>query len=131
MKKVVCSVLAALLCLTVLAACSAPPLPEGVTEESLGKAATATIEQLNDCDYETLKASMDETMLKAIEEANFNASWDAERETLGAYKGEKSSQYTSQKGYAIAIVQAEYEQKTLTYTLSYNADLTLAGLFYK
>jgi hypothetical protein len=33
--------------------------------------------------------------------------------------------------YAVAVVVAEYEDQTFTYTISFNTDMQLAGLYYK
>ena len=33
--------------------------------------------------------------------------------------------------YAVAVAQAKYEKKSFTYTISFDTDMNLAGIYYK
>lgn len=128
-----CALCAALLCGCLclgLAGCGAS-LPEGVTQDDVTQAAAATVAALNSRDYDALTASMNETMTAALDKEKLAAAWEPFSEKMGAFSSIAKTRVGASKGYAVAVVTADYAAGTVTFTLSYDADLKLAGLYFK
>ncbi|MEG0910646.1 MAG: DUF3887 domain-containing protein [Ruthenibacterium sp.] len=130
MKKILKLTFCLTLCVFLLAACG-EKLPEGITEEDVKSHASATVLSLNAKDYDTLNASMTPEMTDALSKSPLADVWEPFAEKLGAFKQIDKVTVGAQKGLAIAVVNASYENAKATFTLSYDADYRLAGLFFK
>ena len=119
--------LAAALC---LCACTAS-VPEGMDEEQVKQAAEQTIRLLDEQDYTALMHTMDETMRDAITEQQWADTWQPYADSLGALVEVESHSLVEQDGYAVDVAKAAYENGTLTFTLSYDTEYRLAGLYMK
>ena len=133
MKKSFSLLAAALLvcaCLA-LSGCGAAALPGTLTEDDVTKAATDTVSQLNDKDYAALLASCGDTMTKALDGDALATAWEPFYAKAVTYSSITDTTVTASKGYAVAIVTAQYENAKAVFTLSYDADLKLEGLYFK
>ena len=129
MKKAIA--VTAILCLTFLLVACAAKLPEGMTEESVTNAAQETVAQLTDKKYDDLITTMTDDMKSALTAEKLGEVWDPVEKKAGAFKSIKKTTIGSKDGYAVAVVNAEYEKATITFTLSYTTDMKLGGLFFK
>lgn len=130
MKKIV-SVLCAALCLALLLAACGAKVPEGMEEEKVKTAAETTVKQLDARDYEALMATMDDTMKAAATAEEWAATWQPVADQLGAFVEIEKHSLVAKDGYAVDVAQAKFENGSLTFTLSYNTDYQLGGLFMK
>lgn len=132
MKKIRFLAAAALaVCLALaLGGCGAS-LPDGMQEDEVKKAAEATVSQLAGEDYEGLVASMDEVMKASTTLEDWQAVWQPIAAQVGAFEKIESHALASKDGYAVDVVKVKYANAALTFTLSYNADYQLSGLYVK
>ncbi|MEF9970544.1 MAG: DUF3887 domain-containing protein [Ruthenibacterium sp.] len=130
MKKIFKLAFCLTLCVFLLAACG-EKLPEGVTEEAVKSHASTTVLSLNNKDYDALNKSMTPEMVDALSASPLGDVWEPFAEKLGAFKQIDKVTVGAQKGLAVAVVNASYENAKATFTLSYDAEYHLAGLFFK
>lgn len=134
MKKLF-SLAALLLTVLLLAACGPTPLPDGVTQEALTQKATDVMDLLNAQDYEALTLQFKEEYQPQLTEESWHEAMDASFSEMGAFTEYKNIQTMGQKAqdsdevYAVAVVLCSYENGEMTFTLTFESDLTLIGLF--
>lgn len=126
-------VLLAVMSLAVLGGCAAK-LPEGFDETEVQAAAENVIDLLNKRDSEGLTALMTEEM-KAVMTEDIQAQIFALLDSSGAFQeilGLKMAGST-QNGvtYVAVAAKAKYEKSEITYTISFDQDIKLAGLYLK
>ena len=126
-------VLLAVMSLAVLGGCAAK-LPEGFDETEVQAAAENVIDLLNKRDSEGLTALMTEEM-KAVMTEDIQAQIFALLDSSGAFQeilGLKMAGST-QHGvtYVAVAAKAKYEKSEITYTISFDQDMKLAGLYLK
>lgn len=134
--KRIFALLAAALVLFAAGCTPVPPLPEGFDEDTLMQAAKDTIALLNAQDIDGLRAVSSDTLNTGLTDETLSAVYTAlsaggafveygEAATFGA------DDKTTGVQYAVVVMQAKYESKTFTYTLSFDTDMKLVGLYYK
>lgn len=135
MKKVLIFFLA--LCLMFgLSGCGAS-LPDSFEEESVLNAAKATVEKINALDYEGVTGELREDLKEAITSQQLEEAWGARLEELGEFEEIRDSALKGTKDqstgeeYAVVVLACAYENGTAIYTLSYDQDLALVGLYMK
>lgn len=123
----------AILSLSVLAGCAAK-LPEGYVEADVKSTAESVIMLLDGRDGDGLRAFMTEEMKTGLTEdvmAQIYAVLDAAggvREIV-----EMKSGGSTQNGvtYAVVIAKVRHANQDITYTISFNPEMQLAGLYLK
>lgn len=124
------ALLAAALLAVGLAGCGGS-LPEGLEKEDVLTAAKAVVEKLNAGSYSEVQDSMDDTMKAALPADKLAEAWEPYAEKLGAFSGYEKESVAGKDGYAVAVILAKYETGSVQFTLSFDADLALAGLYMK
>lgn len=126
-------VLLAVLSLAVLGGCAAK-LPEGFDEAEVQAAAENVINLLNQRDSEGLTALMTEEM-KAVMTEDIQAQIFALLDSSGAFQEilDLKMAGSTQNGitYVAVAAKAKYEKSEITYTISFDEDMKLAGLYLK
>ena len=126
-------VLLAVLSLAVLGGCAAK-LPEGFEEAEVQAAAENVIDLLNQRDSEGLTALMTEEM-KAVMTEDIQAQIFALLDSSGAFQEilDLKMAGSTQNGitYVAVAAKAKYEKSEITYTISFDEDMKLAGLYLK
>lgn len=119
------------------AGCSpVPPLPEGFDEDTVVSSAKDVIALITAQDGEGLRAVSSDTLAAGLTDETLSAIFSA-ISAGGAFSeyGSTSSfgatDKTTGAEYAVVVMQAKYESKTFTYTISFDTDGKLAGLYYK
>jgi len=120
-----------------LTACSTPPpLSPDFNEDDVKQAAENVVTLLNAQDKEGLRAIFTEEMNAAITDDVFiqiyaaiegGGKFEAIQNTTVA----GSTDNNTGEEFATAVVSAKYENKTFTYTISFNKQMQLAGLYYR
>ena len=119
-----------------LTACSAPGLSSAFDEATVKQEAENVVTLLNNQDTDGLRAIFTEQMDAAITDEVFGQIFSAlaeggkfiEIEDMAVYGSKDNS---SGEEFAVATVRAVYDMKTFTYTISFDTDMRLAGLYYK
>lgn len=126
-------ILFALLSLT---ACAGKPLPEGFDKAAVEQSAKVVVETVNAGDGPALVAMSNPVMADVLTDALLNDIFE-DIQASGAFIqfGEMAvSGVTDTKAgieYAMVIMKTDYEMKDLVYTISFDKDMKLAGLYYK
>lgn len=119
-----------------LTACSTPPLSADFDEEQVKLVAQDVVSLLNAQDTEGLRAIFTEQMNAAITDTVFTQIYTALSEG-GAFEEIESmtvigsTDQSTGEEFATVITRAKYAAKTFTYTISFNKDMQVAGLYYK
>lgn len=123
----------AVLSLGALSGCAAK-LPEGFDEAEVKAAAENVIDLLNQRDSEGLNALMSDEM-KALLTEDVQAQIFALVEDSGAFQEISDLQMTgaTENGvtFAAVVAKAKYANREITYTISFDQDMKLAGLYLK
>ena len=131
--RILSFVLLAILSLGILSGC-AEKLPEGFEEAEVQAAAENVIDLLNQRDAEGLTALMTEEM-KAVLTADIQAQIFALLDESGAFQeiADLKMGGSTQNGitYAAVAAKAKYANREITYTISFDQDMKLAGLYLK
>lgn len=136
MKKTLSICITALLSLALLVSC-AEKLPEGLDNDSVSAAAADTINMLVASEYDKLADTLNAEMITALTKDVATPAkalediWQPLTQQLGEFSKIDKTTVGAKSGYAVAIVLAKFENGDLTFTLSYDKDLKLAGLFMK
>ena len=131
MKKQIVMLLLTVLCTALLCACSGAALPDGMTQDSVKTLATQSVDALSAQDYATLDATLTQEMKDAFAAKPLADIWAPFAIKLGSFVEMKSIQVSAQNDYAVAVATAKYESGTVRFTLSYNSEGQLAGLYFK
>ncbi|MGI6514177.1 MAG: DUF3887 domain-containing protein [Syntrophomonadales bacterium] len=126
----------AVLSLVVLTGCGGPELSDKFDQAKVESSAKEVIQLVNAKDSEGLLAMSTSTMKEELTDATLEQVY-ADIDEAGLFKGVKDIRvagYTDKKSkteYAVVVAKAEYENQTLTYTISFTTDMELAGMYYK
>lgn len=134
MKTWFVCILAALL----IMGCAAPAaLAPDFDAAAIGEQAAAVIALANAGDYEGICACLREDLSDALDAAKLEAGWGPVLARAGAFKKlAKLSLYGTTDGktgedYAVVVARCRYAGGRLTYTLSFDRDGALVGLYLK
>lgn len=129
-------ILVVLLSSLLLTACSTPPLSPDFDEEQVKLVAQDVVSLLNAQDTQGLRAIFTGQMNTAITDEVFTQIYAAIGEG-GAFEAIDSmtvigsTDQSTGEEFATVITRAKYAAKTFTYTISFNKDMQVAGLYYK
>lgn len=130
MKKLI-NVLVFMLSLFILSGCSAGRLSDAYNEDKVKTAAEDVINKLNEKDYNgILKDSSDELKI-SLPDNKLEETWEGFSKNTGEFKSISKVTLAEKNGYAVAIINTKYENKNVTFTLSFNKDMRLAGVYIK
>lgn len=138
MKKTTLFIMAAMVLLMIgLAGCTGIKLPEGFDEDAVREQAKKVIDCINTDNLEELsqlpmvedmKATLTPESMKAI-----LAQYVGGRGEFVKYQAVTVMGTTDKDGteYAVAVTVAEYENQKVTYTITFNQEMEIAGFFLK
>jgi len=135
-KTLTILLLSTILSVLLLTACSAPALSADFNEEDVKLSAQDVVSLLNAQDSEGLRSLFTEQMNTAITDDVFVQIYAAiegggKFEAIDNVTVVGSSDKSTGEEFATAVVNAKYENQTFTYTITFNKQMQLAGLYYK
>lgn len=140
MKKQIKTILSAALILVLsmsMIGCAANKLPEGFTEEDVGTAAEEIVGLATMGDYDSIILSLRDDLKSGVTADQLREGWASIYEKAGAFDSITKTVFSGTKDettgeeYAVVQVMAKHENANLTYTLSFDKDLMLVGLYLK
>ena len=140
MKKHIKSIVTAMLILALslgLIGCAGTPLPEGFDADEVGTAAEEIVGLATAGDFDSIVASLRDDLKSTITVDQLKEGWAPAYEKAGAFeKITKTSlsgtkDQTTGEEYAVAQVLVKCANASLVYTLSFDKDMMLVGLFLK
>ena len=130
MKKFIKS-LVIMLCLFMVTGCSAGKLSDAYNEDEVKAAAEDVIDKLNDKNYEGILENSSEELKNSLPDNKLQETWESFSKDIGAFDSISKETLAEKNGYAVAIVNAKYENKKVTFTLSFNKEMKLSGIYMK
>jgi len=136
LKLLATIVFTAVLTIISLTACSSPALSEEFNEEEVRTAAENVVLLLNAQDSEGLRSLFTEKMKTAITDDVFVQIYAAieeggKFEAIESISVVGSTDKSTGEEFATAVAIAKYENKSFTYTITFNKQMILAGLYYR
>lgn len=119
-----------------LTGCTGTELSDNFDQEQVIKQAKDTITLINNEDSEALLEMSTAEMQAGLTEETLNQIYTAIDEA-GAFQEFADTSVAGdidkaiEEEYAVTVVETNYENESLVYTLTFNEDMELAGLFYK
>ncbi len=130
MKKFIKS-LVIMLCLFMFTGCSAGELSDAYNEDEVKAAAEDVINKLNDKNYSGILESGSEELKNSLPDNKLQEAWDGFSKNIGDFDSISKLTLAEKHGYAVAIVNTKYANKKVTFTLSFNKDMKLSGIYMK
>lgn len=126
-----CLILAAAL----LTGCASAQLAEGFDKDAVIEKAKQTVDVINTLDYAAMTALMRDDLEAQLSSDKLKENWDKKLTELGAFDKIDNVTVVGQKtqvaDYAVAVVVAKYKNGNAIYTLSFDKDMELAGMYMK
>lgn len=110
--------------------CSAK-LDENYDEKQLEEKAMEVIGYLNDEDYEKVTNMGDAKMNTPELTAKLKEAWSFVKIEFGEFVAYDDFNYASQDGLGVVIAVVSYENNKVQFTISFNQELELAGIYFK
>jgi hypothetical protein len=140
MKKQIKSIVVLMLILALSLSffgCSAGKLPEGFDKEEVGTAAEEIVGLSTAGDYDSVIAALREDLKGSITADQLKEGWAPIYQKAGAFVSITKTvlsgvaDKTTGEEYAVAQVLVKHENGNLIYTLSFDQNLMLVGLYLK
>ena len=130
MKKIF-KILSMMVCIFMLVGCSAGKLSDKYNEEDLKVEAEKVIKNLNDKNYDTILEGSSDELKNALPDNKLKETWEGFSENIGDYDSILKMTFAEKNGYGVAIVNVKYKNKKVTFTLSFNSEMKLSGIYMK
>jgi len=132
MKKMTSTLMAVMLLMT-LAACNSSNIE--YDKDAAIAAAEDVVDVINTRDYEAITALFREDLQADVTADSLEAAWDSSLQEAGEFVGYKkeTTRAVNQAGvdYIVVVLVSEYENNSLTYTISFDTDMNVAGMYMK
>ena len=135
-KTIVCAVLALTLALG-LFGCAGKALPEGFDKDEVGSAAEEIVGLATAGDFDSIIAMLREDIRNTVTVDQLKEGWAPSYEKAGKFVSitktalTGATDKTTGEEYAVAQVLVKHEGASLVYTLSFDKDMALIGLYLK
>lgn len=130
MKKFI-KVISMGLCLFIIGGCAAGKLSDIYKEEELKKEAEEVIERLNNKDYDVILNEASDELKIALPDNKLKETWEEFSKEIGKFESIAELTCAEKNGYGVVIANTIYANKKVTFTLSFNKDMKLAGINIK
>ena len=140
MKKQIKSIVAVTLILALslgVFGCAAAKLPDGFDKDEVGTAAEEIVGLATEGDFDSIIASMRDDLKGSITVDQLKEGWGPIFQNAGSFVSITKtvlsgiSDKNTGEEYAMAQVLVKYDKANLVYTLSFDKDLKLVGLYLK
>ena len=131
-------ILCLVICFSLLTGCSgsSPKLSEDFNEEQVKTAAKDVIDMINSKDSEAILAISNDQMqeeltIDILNEVYKGIGEGEEFKSVEAVRVVGHEDKNSKEEFAVAIANAKYEKENFTYTITFDKQMKLAGLYFK
>ncbi|MDQ0150913.1 DUF3887 domain-containing protein [Eubacterium multiforme] len=130
MKKFV-SILAIIFCVSLFVGCGASKLSSNYSEDKLKSASEEVITNLNNGKYKDVINTGSDELRKQLPEAKLKEAFEGVKNKVGKYESIEKMSFQEKDGVAVVIAIAKYENGKVQFTLSYDKDMKLVGIYMK
>lgn len=119
------------------AGCGVSKLSDAFDEDTVKKAAEQAIEYINDNDFDSVCAMFGDELKAGLTAEDLKSGTDKTIGDAGAFVEFKNEVIFGQKlkstgeDIAVAVIVAKYENKKATYTISFDTDMKMIGIYIK
>ena len=137
MIKTVLSVVMVLALSVGMMACAGGKLPEGFDKDELGSSAEEIVGLATAGDYDSILGALRDDLKSGVTADQLKEGWASIYEKAGAFDSITKTVFSSTKDkttseeYAVVQVMAKHANANLVYTLSFDKNLALVGLYLK
>ena len=137
MIKTVLSVVMVLALSVGMMACAGGKLPEGFDKDEVGSSAEEIVGLATTGDYDSIINALRDDLKSSVTADQLKEGWASIYEKAGAFDSITKTVFSSTKDkttgeeYAVAQVMAKHENANLVYTLSFDKNMALVGLYLK
>lgn len=128
----------AIICMTILlTGCGSIALAEGFDKTLIEQEAAAVVETITERDFAAVNAMLREDLRESLSAEALEGNVGEMLTEAGAFQAIDSTTIVGQKlkdtgeDYAVAVVIVSYENQKIVYTLSFDLQMELIGLFMK
>lgn len=119
-----------ILCMYMLGGCGASKLSDNYNENKLKESSEKLIDCFNNEKYDNIVDGMDDSLKKQVSSDQLKEAWSNFKK-VGKYKSISKIIFQEKNSIAIVVVIAQYENSNVQFTLSYNKDMKLVGVYFK
>lgn len=134
MKKIMI-LIAGIILIGMFGACNSTKLAASFDKETVEASAKQVIEYLNSGDYDSVNAMLREDCKKILTNDILSDAVDQVYGKAGSFAEYTKINIIGQKDknvdYAVAIVKAKYEKKNVIFTISFDQNLEVVGIYMK
>lgn len=130
MKKII-STLLIVFCGVLFIGCGASKLSSNYNEEDLKIASEKIITNLNDGKYEDVVDMGSDELKSQLSKEKIEEAYEALKGKLGKYESIEKISFKEKDDIAAVIAIAKYENGKAQFTLSFNTDIKLMGIYMK
>lgn len=123
--------------LSFMTGCSSTKLSKSFDKDTVVKQSKTIVSDLNEKKYDSIVNMAADSIQGKLTSDVLSSAADKILKDAGKFKKFKDSSVLGQqnsktkKDYAVCILQAKYDSKTITYTITYDTNMKLAGLYMK
>lgn len=119
-----------ILSVLMLGGCGAAKLGKEYNKDKLKKAAENVIQNMNDEDYDSVINGMRDDLKKSISKDQLKSAW-SKYKGIGKFNSVSKMIFAEKNNVAIVIAIAKYDKSNVQFTLSYDKNMKLVGIYIK
>lgn len=135
MKKLIITCMVSLLILSILGGCNSTKLADSFDKDTVEATAKQIIDCLNAGDYDSVNAMVREDGKEILTNEVLTNAVDQTYGKAGSFVEYKDTNVIGKKDkdvdYAIAFIEAKYEKKSVLFTISFDSNMELVGVYMK
>lgn len=130
MKKIF-SFIAVVICVGILVGCGATKLSDKYSEEALKASTETVIKNMDSGNFKEIENMMADKLKETVPADKLKEVWDESFSKVGKYEKLSKIVFQEKNGCAVVVAIAKFENSNVQYTLSYDKDMKLVGLYIK
>lgn len=122
--------MAIILCIMMIGGCGAKKLSSAYSEDKLKIASEEIISNLDNEKYDDVVAKFDSVLKDKLPASKLKEAW-GNFKNLGKYDSISNIAFQEKNNNAVVVATAKYEKGKIIFTLSFNKDMKLNGIFMR
>ncbi len=115
----------------ILGGCSSSKLSDAYNEDELKKDAQGIVSMICNEEYDKVIDQMSDNIKGKISAEQLKEVWQPIKEKVGSFKSIEKEGVIGKDGLATVVEVAEFENGKAQFTITYNEDMKLEGLYIK